>query len=88
MPPGGAHVKTSFIIVYSGVTAFEKNLRVCNFCPGFPIHFQRWRSGFKVAFYFIGSHSAKINKNAGQAREEANKCATILLLGLLFSQGC
>ena len=63
MPPCRAHIKTSFVIVYSGVAAFEKNLRICNFRPWFPIHFLRRRRGFKVAFYFIWSHGTKLGKN-------------------------
>ncbi|MNX92414.1 hypothetical protein D3C86_1245520 [compost metagenome] len=62
MPPCRAHIKASFVIVYSGVAAFEKNLGICDFRPWFPIHFLRRGRGFKVAFYFIWSHGTKLGK--------------------------
>jgi len=63
MPPCRAHVKASFIIVYSGVAAFEKNLGICDFRPGLPVHFGWWWCGFKVAFYFFWGHGTKLGKN-------------------------
>lgn len=68
MPPCRAHIKTSFVIIYSRVAAFEKYLRIGDFSPWLPVHFRRRRRGFKVTFYFIGGHGGKFKQKL-QARQ-------------------